>query len=113
MSPRPRRARLPPEQLDWITPEGIDVKPVYAADRDAAVAEGYPLDSLPGAPAVCARAVSDDVCQPAVDHPVRGVLHGRRFQRVLPPQPGAGQKGLSVAFDLATALRLRPSARAG
>ena len=39
-----------PDQLDWITPEGIDVKPVYvAADRDAAVAAGYPLDSFPGA----------------------------------------------------------------
>jgi hypothetical protein len=29
-----------PDQLDWITPEHIDVKPVYiAADRGAAVAE--------------------------------------------------------------------------
>src|SRR4029079_6884142 len=42
-----------PDQLDWITPEHIDVKPVYiAADRDAAVAAGDPLDSLP-------RAVAD------------------------------------------------------
>src|SRR5687768_5541243 len=40
-----------PDQLDWITPEGIDVKPVYiAADRDAVVDAGYPLDSFPGAP---------------------------------------------------------------
>ena len=39
-----------PDQLDWVTPEHIDVKPVYiAADRDAAVAAGYPLDSFPGA----------------------------------------------------------------
>src|SRR5690242_6534196 len=39
------------EQLDWSTPEAIDVKPVYvAADRDAAVDAGYPLDSFPGAP---------------------------------------------------------------
>src|SRR6478736_365000 len=38
-----------PEQLDWATPEGIDVKPVYiGVDRDAAVAAGYPLDSFPG-----------------------------------------------------------------
>src|SRR3978361_1648066 len=29
------------EQLDWPTPEGIDVKPVYiAADRDAAASAG-------------------------------------------------------------------------
>src|ERR1700678_3808245 len=41
----------PPDQLGWSTPEGIEVKPVYiAADRDAAVAEGYPLDSFPGEP---------------------------------------------------------------
>src|SRR5690349_24905947 len=37
------------DQLDWATPEGIDVKPVYiGADRDAAVEAGYPLDSFPG-----------------------------------------------------------------
>src|SRR5262245_34940429 len=40
-----------PEQLDWSTPEAIDVKPVYvAADRDAVVEAGYPLDTFPGAP---------------------------------------------------------------
>src|SRR6185437_6484038 len=38
-----------PEQLDWSTPEGIKVKPVYiAADRESAVAAGYPLDTFPG-----------------------------------------------------------------
>ena len=40
-----------PEQLVWATPEGIDVKPVFiGADRDEAVAAGYPLDSFPGDP---------------------------------------------------------------
>src|SRR6478672_11398667 len=40
-----------PDQLDWVTPEGIAVKPVYVgADRDAVVAAGYPLDSFPGEP---------------------------------------------------------------
>src|SRR5689334_15772455 len=39
------------EQLEWQTPEGIAVKPVYVgADRDAVVAAGYPLDSFPGEP---------------------------------------------------------------
>ena len=38
-----------PDQLQWQTPEGIDVKPVYiAADRAAAEADGYPLNSFPG-----------------------------------------------------------------
>src|SRR5688500_13783796 len=39
------------DQLDCVTPETITVKPVYvAADRDAAVAAGCPLDSFPGDP---------------------------------------------------------------
>src|ERR1700704_6374451 len=39
------------DQLGWGTAEGIDVKPVYIeADRDAAVAAGYPLDTFPGEP---------------------------------------------------------------
>src|SRR3569623_3431652 len=39
------------EQLEWQTPEGIAVKPVYVgADRDAVDAAGYPLDSFPGEP---------------------------------------------------------------
>src|SRR4051794_31451428 len=39
------------DQLDWHTPEGIVVKPVYtAADRAATVVENYPLNSFPGAP---------------------------------------------------------------
>ena len=79
------------EQLDWHTPEGIVVKPVYtAADRAATAAEkGYPLNSFPGRATVRSRAVPDDVCQSAVDNsPVRGVLHGRRLERVLSAQPG-------------------------
>ena len=37
-----------PDQLDWVTPRGSS-KPLYTgADRDAVVAAGYPLDSLPG-----------------------------------------------------------------
>ncbi|HUO40077.1 MAG TPA: methylmalonyl-CoA mutase family protein, partial [Mycobacterium sp.] len=39
------------EQLDWHTPEGIVVKPVYtAADRASVAVEGYPLNSFPGEP---------------------------------------------------------------
>ena len=48
---RKERKGTDPDGLIWHTPEGIDVKPVYvAADRDAAVAAGYPLDSFPGEP---------------------------------------------------------------
>ncbi|HKI42221.1 MAG TPA: methylmalonyl-CoA mutase family protein, partial [Mycobacterium sp.] len=39
------------DQAHWHTPENIDVKPVYiAADRAAALADGYPLNSFPGEP---------------------------------------------------------------
>jgi methylmalonyl-CoA mutase len=36
------------------------------------------------------------------DPPIRRLLHRRGIQRLLPPQPRRRQKGLSVAFDLAT-----------
>ena len=53
----PPRTATPPEQLDWPTPEGIDVKPVYiGADRDAAVGGGLPAGQLPGRAAVHPRA---------------------------------------------------------
>jgi methylmalonyl-CoA mutase len=65
-----------------------------------------PLPSMRLAPrhrAVRARPLPDDVRQPALDDPaVRRLLHGGGFQRLLPPQPRGRQKGLSVAFDLAT-----------
>src|SRR3984957_12158469 len=39
------------EQLDWHTPEGIVVKPVYtAADGATRSGGGYPLNSPPGSP---------------------------------------------------------------
>lgn len=93
-----------PEQLVWHTPEGIDVTPVYiAADRAAAEAEGYPLHSFPGEPPLCARPLSDDVCEPAVDHPpVRRVSTAADSNAFYRRNLAAGQKGLSVAFDLAT-----------
>ena len=73
-------------------------------------------EQLSGRAAVCARAVPDDVCQPAVDHPpVRRVLHRRGFQRVLPPQPGRRSEGAvgRLRPGHPPRLRLRPSPRAG
>ena len=42
----------PVESLDWTTPEGITVKPLYtAADLEAIEAAGFPLrDAMPGFP---------------------------------------------------------------
>ncbi len=49
---------------------------------------------LPGTPAVPAGALPHDVRQPAVDDPaVRGLLHRRRLERLLPAQPRGRAEG--------------------
>jgi methylmalonyl-CoA mutase len=61
------------------------------------------LDACAGSAPLPPRALPDHVRHPAVDHPpVRGLLHRRGVQRLLPRNLAAGQKGLSIAFDLAT-----------
>ncbi len=48
-------------------------------------------------------AISDDVRFTALDDPsICRIFNGGRKQRILPPNLAMGQKGLSVAFDLAT-----------
>jgi methylmalonyl-CoA mutase len=92
------------DQLDWVTPEGIDVKPVYiAADRDASVAAGYPLDSFPGAPPfVRGPYPSMYVNQPWTIRQYAGFSTAAESNAFYRRNLAAGQKGLSVAFDLAT-----------
>ncbi|CAJ1504629.1 methylmalonyl-CoA mutase [[Mycobacterium] holstebronense] len=93
-----------PEQLEWQTPEGIAVKPVYtAADRSAAVAEGYPLDSFPGeAPFVRGPYPTMYVNQPWTIRQYAGFSTAADSNAFYRRNLAAGQKGLSVAFDLAT-----------
>jgi methylmalonyl-CoA mutase len=93
-----------PDQLDWVTPEGIDVKPVYvAADRDAAVAAGYPLDSFPGEPPyVRGPYQTMYVNQPWTIRQYAGFSTAAESNAFYRRNLAAGQKGLSVAFDLAT-----------
>jgi methylmalonyl-CoA mutase len=93
-----------PDQLDWITPEHIDVKPVYiAADRDAAVAAGYPLDSFPGAvPYIRGPYPTMYVNQPWTVRQYAGFSTAADSNAFYRRNLAAGQKGLSVAFDLAT-----------
>src|SRR2546423_3018490 len=93
-----------PEQLDWATPEGIDVKPVYiGADRDAAVAAGYPLDSFPGeAPYIRGPYPTMYVNQPWTVRQYAGFSTAEDSNAFYRRNLAAGQKGLSVAFDLAT-----------
>ncbi|PXX09888.1 methylmalonyl-CoA mutase [Mycolicibacterium moriokaense] len=93
-----------PDQLDWGTPEGIDVKPVYIkADRDAAVATGYPLDTFPGEPPfVRGPYPTMYVNQPWTIRQYAGFSTAAESNAFYRRNLAAGQKGLSVAFDLAT-----------
>ncbi len=93
-----------PDQLEWPTPEGIDVKPVYiGADRAAAVAAGYPLDSLPGAPPyVRGPYPTMYVNQPWTIRQYAGFSTAAESNAFYRRNLAGGQKGLSVAFDLAT-----------
>lgn len=93
-----------PEQLVWSTPEGIDVPPVFTkADRDAVAAEGYPLDSVPGiAPFVRGPYPTMYVNQPWTIRQYAGFSTAADSNAFYRRNLQAGQKGLSVAFDLAT-----------
>ena len=93
-----------PDQLDWQTPEGIDVKPVYiAADRAAVEADGYPLNSFPGEPPfVRGPYPTMYVNQPWTIRQYAGFSTAADSNAFYRRNLAAGQKGLSVAFDLAT-----------
>jgi methylmalonyl-CoA mutase len=92
------------EQLTWSTPEGIDVKPVYVGqDRDAAVAAGYPVDSFPGTPPfIRGPYPTMYVNQPWTIRQYAGFSTAAESNAFYRRNLAAGQKGLSVAFDLAT-----------
>ncbi|GAB2632248.1 methylmalonyl-CoA mutase [Nocardia goodfellowii] len=93
-----------PDQLSWSTPEGIEVPPVFTkADRDAVAAEGYPLDSVPGiAPFLRGPYPTMYVNQPWTIRQYAGFSTAADSNAFYRRNLQAGQKGLSVAFDLAT-----------
>lgn len=93
-----------PDQLDWSTPETIDVKPVYvAADREAAAKAGYPLDTFPGEPPFLRGPYPTMyVNQPWTIRQYAGFSTAAESNAFYRRNLAAGQKGLSVAFDLAT-----------
>ena len=99
----------------WETPEGIDVKRVYTkADRDgvetgtAATDDGaevtpFPLDTVPGAaPFLRGPYPSMYVNQPWTIRQYAGFSTAAESNAFYRRNLAAGQKGLSVAFDLAT-----------
>jgi methylmalonyl-CoA mutase len=93
-----------PDQLVWETPENIDVKPVYiGADRAAVEADGYPLNSFPGEPPfVRGPYPTMYVNQPWTIRQYAGFSTAADSNAFYRRNLAAGQKGLSVAFDLAT-----------
>lgn len=93
-----------PEQLVWSTPEGIEVPPVFTkADRDTVTAAGFPLDSVPGvAPFVRGPYPTMYVNQPWTIRQYAGFSTAADSNAFYRRNLQAGQKGLSVAFDLAT-----------
>ncbi|GAA1480256.1 methylmalonyl-CoA mutase [Gordonia sinesedis] len=95
------------EQVTWSTPEQIDVKPVYTrADRDAITTGSehpYPLDSIPGEPPFLRGPYPTMyVNQPWTIRQYAGFSTAAESNAFYRRNLAAGQKGLSVAFDLAT-----------
>jgi methylmalonyl-CoA mutase len=93
-----------PDQLVWHTPEDIDVKPVYiGADRAAAESGGYPLHTFPGEPPfVRGPYPTMYVNQPWTIRQYAGFSTAAESNAFYRRNLASGQKGLSVAFDLAT-----------
>ncbi|MGC5259097.1 methylmalonyl-CoA mutase [Gordonia sp. DT218] len=95
------------DEITWSTPEQIGVRPIYTrADRDAIATEGdhpYPLDSIPGeAPFIRGPYPTMYVNQPWTIRQYAGFSTAAESNAFYRRNLAAGQKGLSVAFDLAT-----------
>lgn len=90
----------PADGLPWRTPEEIAVKPLYtAADRDGLEA----IDSFPGtAPFLRGPYPTMYVNQPWTIRQYAGFSTAEDSNAFYRRNLAAGQKGLSVAFDLAT-----------
>ncbi|MBY5564655.1 methylmalonyl-CoA mutase [Rhizobium leguminosarum] len=95
-----KELRSSPETLTWQTPEGIAVKPLYTAeDLDGA---GH-LGSLPGfAPFTRGPRATMYAGRPWTIRQYAGFSTAEESNAFYRRNLAAGQKGLSVAFDLAT-----------
>ncbi|MCE2392734.1 MAG: methylmalonyl-CoA mutase [Proteobacteria bacterium] len=89
-----------PETLVWETPEGISVKPLYTA---ADLEELEYLDTLPGAfPFLRGPRATMYANRPWTVRQYAGFSTAEESNAFYRSNLAAGQKGLSVAFDLAT-----------
>ena len=88
------------EDLQWETPEGIQVKPLYTAEDLEDLAH---VNSLPGfAPYVRGPMATMYAGRPWTIRQYAGFSTARDSNAFYRRNIAAGQKGLSVAFDLAT-----------
>jgi len=90
----------PLEDLDWNTPEGIQVKPLYTAEDIEGMAH---VNTLPGlAPFVRGPMATMYAGRPWTIRQYAGFSTAKDSNAFYRRNLAAGQKGLSVAFDLAT-----------
>ncbi len=93
-------AREPPRAEPWLTPEGIAVDPVYHAESLAGLDS---LDTFPGiAPYLRGPYPTMYVERPWTIRQYAGFSTAEDSNAFYRRNLAAGQKGLSVAFDLAT-----------
>ena len=89
-----------PQSLVWNTPEGIPVKPIYTSDDVNNLAH---LESLPGqAPFTRGPKATMYAGRPWTIRQYAGFSTAEESNKFYRANLAAGQKGLSVAFDLAT-----------
>lgn len=92
------------DDLVWKTPEGIDVKALYTAeDLERIAEEGYDANTLPGfAPFTRGPQATMYAGRPWTIRQYAGFSTAEESNAFYRRNLAAGQKGLSVAFDLAT-----------
>jgi len=92
------------DSLTWHTPEGIDVKALYTAeDLERIAGEGFDANTLPGlAPYMRGPQATMYAGRPWTIRQYAGFSTAEESNAFYRRNLAAGQKGLSVAFDLAT-----------
>ena len=95
-----RELKASPETLVWHTPEGIDIKPLYTAEDLEGIGH---LNSLPGMkPFVRGPRATMYAGRPWTIRQYAGFSTAEASNAFYRRNLAGGQKGLSVAFDLAT-----------
>jgi methylmalonyl-CoA mutase len=89
-----------PDELIWKTPEGIEVKPLYTADDLEGLED---VNTLPGlAPFMRGPRATMYAGRPWTIRQYAGFSTAEESNKFYRDNLKAGQKGLSIAFDLAT-----------